>query len=129
MTIPGWSSIPANACVVVSSRVAEDVAQQVDKLAAEWKLDRSHAIAAILETAVVSEKVQQAVKVHMWPIELPVAHRYRVVRGGVIKHFDGYSYQERRYEVDQVLDVGGFPDGYVRGLHLKGTILLEALPD
>ncbi len=124
----------ANASVVISSRVAEDVAAQIDKLAAQWGLDRGNAIREILETAVLSPGVQRSVRIHLLPGVLPNVRRYKVLRGGTIKHFDGYSYIDRRYEEGQVLDSHGFPDNYVRSLHMRPAIdgpriLLEALPD
>lgn len=124
----------ANASVVISSRVAENVAAQIDKLAAQWGLDRGNAIREILETAVLSPGVQRSVRSHLLPGVLPNVRRYKVLRGGTIKHFDGYSYIDRRYEEGQVLDSHGFPDNYVRSLHMRPAIdgpriLLEALPD
>src|SRR5713101_8683137 len=113
MAQPSATSHAGNARVVVSSTVGEEVAAQVDQLAAQWGLDRSNAIREILESVAEDERMQRGVKIRMLPTVLPLAQRYIVRRGGTIQHFDGSSYVQRKYAEGQVLGRGDYlPVGY-----------------
>src|SRR5712692_4875744 len=88
----------ANGRVTLGTSATQELADEIDKLVARWNLpDRAHVIRYILSAAAWDEATQRAIRIAHVPVALPLAQKYRVVRGGVVRVLDGgasYGYRE-----------------------------------